>query len=359
MIYKLSKDNCYSINGKLILNNRYTKIEGDVWDTGYVENLLKTDSTTLADETFGKDATDPRKFSYTDGPHIGALQHYVRYGYKFYYKKKNLGQLSSTEIMDKNINSFETIITSTGGDNEPKTAVYGIGLPDFSVDYPDTPIIGGISTNDYLEHAKKWLGLCKVYYENISSFTVTPTIYVLSKVEVWYSDTTAILIYPQGIVPPDTLGGSVNIDDTVNYQVSSTNFFQESADFSYGEDNSLLTYKIPNNELFNIDATYEENSVITGLMVKVAETILNNYKRGKQVVTVECPTLDIVNTDGEIDNQHIFEVGEYFYIENEVGNSLFYYKLTNIPKIFELISAEYVKETWTLTLKEVAIDESN
>lgn len=357
MIYKLSKDKCYSINGKLILNNRYTKIEGDVWDSGYVKNLLKADSAILADETFGKETVDPNKYIYTDGPQIGAQQHYLRYGYKFYYKKKNLGQLSSTEIMDKNINSFETIITSTGGDGQPKTAVYGVGLPDFSVDYPKGS--SNISINGYLNNAKKWLGLCKVSYENISSFAVTPTIYVLSKIEVWYSDTTAILIYPSGILPPNTLGGSISIDDTVNYQVSSTNFFQESADFSYGQDNSLLTYKIPTNELFNIDATYEENSNTTGLMVKVAETILNNYKKGKQVVTIECPTLNLTNIDGEIDNKHIFEVGEYFYIEDEIGNSLFYYKLTNIPKIFELISAEYVKETWTLILKEVAIDESN
>lgn len=356
MINKLSKDKCYSINGKLILNNRYTKIEGDVWDSGYVKNLLKSGSTTLADETFGKETIDPRKFSYTSGPQIGAQHYAIKYGYKFYYKKKNLGQLSSTEIMDKNINSFETLVTSTGGDNKQKTAVYGIGLPDFSVDYPSTPLVGGISKDDYLNHAKKWLGLCKVYYENISSFTVTPTIYVLSKIEVWYSQTAG---YPNPVPNPNKLGGSISINDSVNYQVSSTNFFQESADFSYGEDNSLLTYKIPNNELFNIDASYDEDSISTGLMVKVADRILKNYKRGKQVVTIECPTLNLTDTDGNVDNHHIFEVGEYFYIEDEVGNSLFYYKLTNIPKIFELISAEYVKETWTLILKEVAINGSN
>lgn len=353
-IFKLSKDKCYSINGKLILNNRYTKIEGDVWDTGYVQNLLKADSAVLADQTLGKETTDPNKYVYTDGPQIGATTYYYKYGYKFYFKKKSLGQLSSTEIMDKNINSFETIISSTGDANVTKTASYGTGMPDISVNYPS----GTVSIQKYLDNAKKWLGLCKVYYENITSFTVTPTIYVLNKVEVWYSRTSAILVHPGGI-PPDTLGGSVSINDTINYQVSSTNFFQESADFSYGEDNSLLTYKIPNNELFNIDASYDEDSISTGLMVKVADRILKNYKRGKQVVTIECPTLNLTDTDGNVDNHHIFEVGEYFYIEDEVGNSLFYYKLTNIPKIFELISAEYVKETWTLILKEVAINGSN
>lgn len=347
MIYKLSKDNCYSINGKLILNNRYTKIEGNVFDSQYVQNNLASDTATLSSETLGETITDTKVYAF-QGPMIIT---YYRWRYKIYYKSVNLGVLSSTEIMDKNISSFITRITPSGDSSVQRTAVYGVGMPAITVNFPTGTIHS--DGREFIDKAKEYLGICNVYYSGITSFTVTPTIYVISKIEIYYTNNTA------ASNPVWHLNGTVTINDDINYQVFSTNFMQESSNFSYGEDNSLLTYKLPDNELFDANAAYVENSTSLGLIIKVAQTILNNYKKGKQVITIECPTLNLVNIEGDIDNQHIFEVGECFYIEDEIGNSLFYYKLTNIPKIFELISAEYVKETWTLTLKEVAIDESN
>ena len=347
MIYKLSKDKCYSINGKLILNNRYTKVEGNVFDSQYAQNNLASDTATLNSESLGETVTDSKTYAF-QGP---MLITYYKWQYRIYYKSVNLGVLSSTEIMDKNISSFITRVTPSGDSSAQRIASYGVGMPAITINFPTGTIHS--DGREFIAKAKEYLGICNVYYSGITSFTVTPTIYVISKIEIYYSNNSA------ASNPTWNLNGTVAINDDVNYQVFSTNFMQESSNFSYGEDNSLLTYKLSDNELFDANAEYVENSVSSALIVKVAQTILSNYKKGKQVVTIECPTLNLANIDGKIDNNHIFEIGECFYIEDEIGNSLFYYKLTNIPKIFELISAEYIKETWTLILKEVARNESN
>lgn len=363
MIFKLKKDECYSIDGKLILNNRYTKVEGDIYNSAYVQNSLGNASGTLTNEQAGVISTSGNGGAQTDkwtGP-INAREYYYRYySFRTYYKTLDLGTLTTTELMDINMNSFVTKITTSGDASNSMTATFGEGAPDVKIlTYPPMSWTN-ISQVDAkaLSDAKKYLGTCNVNYKNITYFSVNPVLYVITKIEVWYAD-LLWSEYPSIADKQDPSlythkYGQVTINDDINYQVLSTIFLQESVNFSQGTDNSMLTAKLKNNELFNYAAKFEEDGNSSGLMLTVANRILQNYRRGKQVVTIECPTLNIEDMDGNVHTNHLFEAGQYFYILDEVDNSLFYYKLTNIPKIFELVSAEYSKEKWTIILKEVA-----
>ena len=187
----------------------------------------------------------------------------------------------------------------------------------------------------------------------MTSYTVTPTIWYISQVQIRFSYALP------GAGSGDTEAATMVQIENLYYTVSSTNFFQESASYAYGENNSVLTYKLPNNELFDLESYYVEGENQKPIITEASQRILDNYKKGKQVVSITCPTLDIEDTDGNVYYKHLFEPGQYCYVLDEVDISLFNYKLTNIPKIFEIISAEYVQEIWNLVLKEVAKVESN
>ena len=364
MIYKINKDKCYSIEGKLILNNRYTKVEGDVYNSSYVQNTLGSDTVQLTNEQAGVISTPGNGGVNTGewtGP-INAREYYYRYySFRTFYKTVDLGTLTTTELMDRDLSSFVTTITTKGDTVNSKTATYGIGAPQVSirVNPPYTESNMAAVNEKVTNDCKEYLGTCNVNYNNITYFSVNPILYVITKIEVYYAD-LLFSEYPTIEDKQDPSlytkkAGEVSIDDEIDYTVLATIFTQESTSFSQGQDNSLLTFKLKDNELFNYAATYEEEEDSKGLMLTVADRILNNYIKGKQVVTIECPTLTVIDTEGIAYNNFIFEPGQYFYIEDEVENSLFYYKLTNTPKLFEIISADYSKEMWTIMFKEVAI----
>lgn len=356
MIYKLNKSDCYNISGKLILNNKYSKVEGDQYNSYYVKKeLYSGNEGTFSAHTIGGRATDTKEYR----PNQGLVIYNYKFQYVFYYRKLEAGQLVSTELMDTNLTSFSTSLQ--GSNASKKTAQLGSGMPAITASFPSLSDLTIYNANTFFDkavarlsdHALQWLGTCVVSYSDITSFTVTPTIWYISQIQIRFSY--------------DTPGFGDGSDDDaamvqlsgLTYTVNSTNFFQESASYSYGEDNSILTYKLPDNELFDIDSYFIESEENKPIITKVSERILNNYKKGKQVLNIECPTLDIEDTNGTIYAEHLFEPGQYFYILDEVGSSLFNYKLTNIPKVFEIISAEYVQEGWNLVLKEVAKVESN
>ena len=353
MIYKLKKSDCYNISGKLILNNKYSKVEGDQYNSYYVKRQLYSGNeyVDLGVNTIGGKADDSKYY------HPSKTINIYRFHYRFYYRKLECKELVSTDLMNTDLSSFST--TVSGSNIEEKTALLGSGMPSITPSFPSLSDLTIYTTNTFMEkalarlggHAKKWLGKCLVSYSNITSYTVTPTIWYVSQIQIRY-----------GYLPSESadtnLAATISIDN-FNYTVNSTNFFQESSNYEYGENNSLTTYKLPDNELFDIESYFIDANEKKSLISVVSKRILDNYKKGKQVVNIECPTLDVEDTDGNMHTKHLFEPGQYFYILDEVGSSLFNYKLTNIPKIFEIISAEYVQESWNLVLKEVAKVESN
>lgn len=344
MIYKIKKDDCYKISGSLVLNNRYTKVTGKSFSSGYMQKTLGNEyvNTTAEDETyFVHDNTATWK--------VG--NYWTQFAFKYYYKQYDLGTLTSSTIMDLNSSSFSTKITYDGGlkeaINSTKPSTPGPSSY-IKYDYTSSP---GLQLDATLNACKSLLGNCSVQYNDLTLYSVSPILKVVYKIELMWGMSSD----KNNIPVPDQIAGTVKMDTEVQYNIVSTNLYQTSNEFGLGVDDFVQTFRLSNNVLFDIDSKQNNDLLIEA----VANTILNNYKKGKQVVKITCPMLDIQDVDGNKYINHLFEQGQYFYILDEIGTSLFNYKLTNVPKIFEIISAEYVHEVWNLILKEVARVESN
>lgn len=339
MIYKIKKDKCYKITGSLVLNNRYSKVEGNSFSSGYAQ-------TTLGNDYANPTGYDEITFVHNEYSRWKINDYWTEFAFRYYYKEYAIGTLTSNTIMDLNVSSFSTKVTYDGG---TKTAR--------NYSSPETPIpnasnyisydpSSGFNLSKTLENMKKLFGNCSVQYNDISLYSVTPVIKVVYKIELLAGQSSS----SNNVPTPSSVWGTVEMDQEIQYTVLSTNLYQSSSNFESGENSSLETYSLSDNTLFDIDS--KRNNTV--LIEEVANTILKNYKKGKQVVKIECPVMSLQTINDSISNNHIFETGQYFYILDELDNSLFYYKLTNVPKLFELISAQYLQESWNLVLKEVA-----
>lgn len=349
MIYNINKDDCYKISGSLVLNNKYVKVEGNTFSSGYVQKTLGNE---YANPTSDEDGVGYDFSAQYDLGRYKVGDYWTRFGLRFYYKTYEIRELTSDTILDVNVSAFNTKVTS-----EKNTVTANVGPVPTGVgngryvEYITYGSNGGYQHEATVNNVKKYLGCASVEYSNITLYSVKPIIRVVYKIELMMGQSSDRNNVPN----PRTVIDTVSMGTEIQYSVLCTSLYQTSNEFNLGVDSPIETYKLANNVLFDIASKRDEMPLIEA----VATTILNNHAKGKQIVKIQCPTLDIKDADGNISSEHLFEPGQYFYILDEVGDSLFKYKLTNIPKIFEIISAEYVQENWNLVLKEVAKVESN
>lgn len=347
MIFYLNKKDAYEIRGKLIANNKLTQIEGDLFNTYYASKPLAEGTVTTSNDGSQLLQEVQERFHWWQNV---VLAYTMNIKLRAYYRTIDLGQFTSDEIIDTNINSFlmnvsydnnGTQTESVPISSEPPGIILGFkGVEQTSDDY------GADLLNAYSDYVKKFLGLSTVWYSNITNKSVNVTLHYIHKVEVWFGKIQDN--FDRADPSPDTLKSATTIS-SIDYSLYSSNFNQESSPYSYGDYKLGYIYKLPTNELFDSNSTYNGDLLIEA----VSKRLLQNYKNGKQVVQVTYPLTSIETEEGDFQHNFVFQPGMFFIIKDELGTSLFNYKQTNIPKIFELISAEYNREIWYLTLKEV------
>ena len=113
MIFTIKKDDCYKISGTLILNNKYTKIEGKTYSSGYTQKTLGNDYAQPTSEVESSFVHNEYS-SWTIG------KYYTKFALRYYIKEYDLGSLTSSTIMDLNVSSFSTKVTYDGGTKDAR-----------------------------------------------------------------------------------------------------------------------------------------------------------------------------------------------------------------------------------------------
>ena len=358
MILKIDLGQTYNMDSKLILGNKYKRVEGNLYEAGFAAVTIATGS--KGNDVYSTnyiDSSDGRIFyDYQPSGAIGQPDRFTHshWGLRIYYEtvRCEVAHSTSDPVMETNTSDFYADITI----NKVKTRVTHTPepIPNTSWVRPSAPWQAIGSADMYTSAANSLLGRAAMTVVSADYYNAVVDVSVIVRVEIWNNLQTTT---SSSIGSLNPFGGSnkgtVNLSG-YSFNVFNNTFFTDSNPYELGEAEKKYTYKYADNLLISEHSTFTnaDGSVIQ-LIEKLYNNIIINYQNGKQIVHLSVSEGDYKLIDDTISTNHLFEVGQYVQLYNGT-TPLIYYKLSNIVKIFEIVECEYIQEQWNLVLKEVA-----
>lgn len=360
MIIKIDASKIYSMDGKLILGNKYKRVEGNLFETGFNAVTIATGSkgNNTQYQTY-YDSPDGRVFyEWSPGGGIGQPDRYTNssWGLRIFYEviRCEVAHSTSDPVMETNTSDFYMDITVDG--NKTRVTHTPSPIPSMLWTRPSSPASGLGTAALYVPAAESLIGKAAMTVVSADYYNAVVDVGVITKVEIWQN-----IKLSQGghltYYSPFESSGEVEQTAEVssyNFNIFNNTFFTDSNPYELGDADKKYTYKYADNLLITENSIYninEENSL--SLIQRLFGKILENYDNGKQVVTLSISEGDYIDKNGNKLAGHIFEVGQYVELYDDT-TPLIYYKLSNICKLFEIMECEYINEQWNLVLKEVA-----
>lgn len=357
MIVKIDLSQIYDMNSKLILGNKYKRVEGKLYETGYSPVTIATGS--MGNEVFSsgsKDSPDGRIFSYMR-PSIGGGYDFASYGLRIRYEviRCEVYHSTSDPVMETKTSDFFTDLSYSG---TKKRLTHSISpIPDMFWLKPEL-IIGTGSASNYASAAKSLLGNGAMTVVSADYYSAVIDVGVITSVEVWSNSKWSLDPYLESLNPFSGSKEATYSLSNYTFNVLNNTFYKDSNPYTYGDTDKKYTYKYYDNILITENSKVTNNDSEISLIEYLYNKITVNYKNGKQVVNLSISEGNYKLDDDSISYNHLFELGQYIQLYDGL-TPLIYYKLTNIVKTFEIIECEYRDESWNLIVKEVSKVESN
>lgn len=350
MIVKIDLSQIYDMNSKLILPNKYRRVEGNLFEVGYSLVTVDTGSGGSGTTTSSTSA-DGRVFSKAGPSSIGRYPYMNdSWGLKIFTETTTIEIAHSTSdpVMQTKTSDFFMDLTANG--KKVRYTHTPTGWPSTSWDRPARPVNSVGSASMYKSAAESLLGNAGMTVLSADYYNAKIRIEVITKVEVW-DKVVETEGGPASYYSPFD-GGTVQATYNLsfyNYSILNNTFYNDSNPYVKGATDKKYNYKYPDNMLITEQSKFDELSLIE----KLFDTVIANYFNGKQVIKLSVAMDDYVDDKGNKLENHIFELGQYVQLYND-NTPLVYYKLTNICKTLEIVGVEFVNEQWNLVLREVA-----
>ena len=367
MIIKIDLSQIYSMNGKVILGNKYRRAEGNLFETGYSAVTIATGSKGNNVFSSGSEETVDRRvfYQYEGGSGIGSADRYsnATWGLKIFYEiiRCEVAHSTSDPVMETKTSDFYVNIVADTTKN--RITHLPSPIPSMYWELPDAPAAGTGSAAMYSSAAKSLLGKAAMTVVSADYYNAVVDVGVITKVEVWQNyqlSEGGHLTYYDPFTGHG--GGSVKATHQLSsytFSVFNNTFMVESNPYEFGATEKKYVYKYPDNWLITEKSTYTDNNGrLKALIENLFENIISNYRNGKQVVKLAVSEGSYKDTNNNKLTNHIFEVGQYIKLYDDT-TPIIYYKLSNVCKVFEITECEYLNEQWNLILKEVAQVEPN
>lgn len=365
MLIKIDLSQIYSMDGKVILGNKYRRAEGNLFETGYTAVTVATGAKgSTVYQTSDIESPDYRRFyKLVSMGSVGRPETYSTstWGLKIFYDTIRcvIQHSTSDPVMETNTSDFYTDIKTTSTNERLTHSAYAI--PPTNWTRPSGPVSGGSTgtASMYNDAVASLLGNAAMSVVEADYYNAIVDVSVITKVEVWENnkDSTG---GPLSYFDPFD-GGSVKSThnlQTYSFSVFNNTFIVDSNPYELGSQEKKYVYKYPDNWLITEMSTYTKDGTAKPLIENLFQNIISNYRNGKQVVNLSISEGDYKDADNNNLSNHIFEVGQYIKLYDDM-TPLIYYKLSNECKIFEITECEYIDEHWNLVVKEVAKVESS
>ena len=336
-IYKIIKENCYSLTSQKFLKNKFTRVAGELFSR-YKEAESIIIPQNLAFSTFTQLGTT---FPVLMGPQLvfvpgtGWMNVFLLAYYTISYSVIRINDIQSQSPLPQDIGDFIMQIAMTTSNATLGTITRNVqwsnSLPSFS-----------LTTASNYER------------DNMGRATGTITRKTPFLFDLELRVITRINYREETNIPGVGTNRTITATSPLSYNLTINIVKQEKTPFQIGSQDTRREFPIQGNELLDSLALFKNaDNTETALVTRLAGIILSNYENGKQFIYFSYPLHSLKAIIGTAETNNI-NIGMYITVYDDFNNPIYTYKGTELPKIFEIVDCTFQNEEWNIIAKEIA-----